>query len=215
MRLLAAVLAGTLLGFSTFALADDVTFRVTEDATGTYGNQTFTNVPLTLSLTYNAYELSQAILFGYYGPNDFQFGQLPNTSTLSIAGVGTFQMDLGVNSVYEGAEIYEEDDVGNLGLMFDLTVPNFQQSVGPVTQTIGYTDPTVGCVPDIHSSCPPFFYTGLTPPVYVTSLGGTWTQEFIVGSSAPAPTPEPSSLLLFGTGILAMGLLMRRRFLPS
>jgi hypothetical protein len=211
MRLLAATLAvATCLAASIPAHADGVTFIVTEDATGTYGNQTFTNVPLTLTLSYNAYQLSQAILFGYYGPNDFQFFQTPNTSTLSIAGIGTFGMDLGINSALQGGEIFEDDDLGDLGLMFDLTIPNFQQSVGPVTQTIGYTDPGLNCMPDLHTPCPPYFDTGLTDPVYVTSLGGTWTQEMIVNS---ASTPEPSTFLLLTTGLLGIGGIVRRRFI--
>jgi hypothetical protein len=47
------------------------------------------------------------------------------------------------------------------------------------------------------------------PPVYLTSLGGTWTQEMIVNS---APTPEPSTFVLVITGILGVGTMMRRRF---
>jgi len=53
MRLLASTLAVvTCLAASIPAHADGVTFIVTEDATGTYGNQSFTNTPLTLTLSY-------------------------------------------------------------------------------------------------------------------------------------------------------------------
>jgi len=215
MRLLASTLAVvTCLAASIPAHADGVTFIVTEDATGTYGNQSFTNTPLTLTLSYTADQLSQAILFGYYGPNDFSFFQTPNISTLNIPGIGTFQMDLGINSALEGGEIFEDDDVGDLGLLFDLTIPDFQHSVGPLTQTIGYTDPGLNCVPDFHTPCPPYFFTGsfANPPIYVTSLGGTWTQEMIVNSAA---TPEPSTFLLLTTGLLGIGGIVRRRFLLS
>ena len=212
MRLFAATLAiATCLAASIPARADGVTFIVSEDATGTYGSQTFTNTPLTLTLSYTADQLNQAILFGYYGPNDFSFFQTPNTSTLSIPGIGAFSIDLGINSALEGGEIFEDDDVGNLGLMFDLTIPDFQHSVGPLTQTIGYTDPGLNCVPDLHNPCPPYFFTGSfsNPPIYVTSLGGTWTQEMIVNS---ASTPEPSTFVLLTTGLLGVGAMMRRRF---
>jgi hypothetical protein len=215
MRLLAATLAVvTCLAASIPAHADGVTFIVTEDATGTYGNQSFTNTPLTLTLSYTADQLSQAILFGYYGPNDFSFFQTPNISTLNIPGIGTFQMDLGINSALEGGEIFEDDDVGDLGLLFDLTIPDFQHSVWPLTQTIGYTDPGLNSVPDFHTPCPPYFFTGsfANPPIYVTSLGGTWTQEMIVNSAA---TPEPSTFLLLTTGLLGIGGIVRRRFLLS
>ena len=144
----------------------------------------------------------------------FSFFQTPNISTLNIPGIGTFQMDLGINSALEGGEIFEDDDVGDLGLLFDLTIPDFQHSVGPLTQTIGYTDPGLNCVPDFHTPCPPYFFTGsfANPPIYVTSLGGTWTQEMIVNSAA---TPEPSTFLLLTTGLLGIGGIVRRRFLLS
>lgn len=212
MRLFAATLAiTTCLLASMPAHADGVTFIVSEDATGTYGSQTFTNTPLTLTLSFTADQLSQAMIGGYNGPNDFSFFQTPNTSTLSIPGIGTFGNDLGINSALEGGMIFEDDDVGDLGLLFNLTIPDFLHSVGPVTQTIGYTDPGLNCVPDFHTPCPPFFFTGsfANPPIYVTSLGGTWTQEMIVDS---APVPEPSPFVLLITGILGTGTLMRRRF---
>ena len=210
MRLFAATLAiATCLAASMPAHADGVTFIVSEDATGTYGSQTFTNTPLTLTLSYTADQLSQAMIGGYYGPNDFIFSLTPNTSTLNIAGIGTFQMDLGIASALEGGMIFEDDDVGDLGLLFNLTIPDFQHSVGPLTQTIGFTNPELNCVPDFHTPCPPFFFTGnSTPNVYLTSLGGTWTQEMIVNS---ATTPEPSTFVLLITGILGTGTMMRRR----
>jgi hypothetical protein len=212
MRLFAATLAiATCLLASIPAHADGVTFIVSEDATGTYGSQTFTNTPLTLTLSFTADQLSQAIVSGYYGPNDFSFFQTPeNIATLNIAGIGTFQTALAINSALEGGAIFEDDDVGDLGLQFDLTIPDFQHSVGPLTQTIGYTNPELNCVPDFHTPCPPFFFTGnSTPNVYLTSLGGTWTQEMIVNST---PVPEPSPFVLLITGILGIGTLMRRRF---
>ena len=216
MRLLAATLAVvTCLAASIPAHADGVTFIVTEDATGTYGSQTFTNVPLTLTLSYTADDLAEAILFGYYGPNDFSFFHThENVATLNIAGIGTFGSSLGIASALEGGDISEDDDVGDLGLQFDLTIPDFQHSVGPLTQTIGYTDPALNCVPDMYNPCPPYFFTGsfANPPIYVTSLGGTWTQEMIVNSAA---TPEPSTFLLLTTGLLGIGGIVRRRFLLS
>ncbi|WP_158945114.1 PEP-CTERM sorting domain-containing protein [Granulicella sp. S190] len=212
----ALLITAFIVGSSSLAHADTVSFIVTEDATGSYGSQTFTNAPLTLTLSYSPEQLSQAILFGYYGPNDFSFFQTPNTSTVSIQGIGSFAVDLGVDSIYEGAQVYEDDDNGDLGLPFTLTIPDFQHSVGPVTQTVGYTNPDDSCYPNINTACPPYFATtsGSDPlienaPIYVTSLGGTWTQEMIVTSS----TPEPSSFVLLGTGILGMIGLLRRKSL--
>jgi len=214
----------TLRGLVAFAVlfvacasahADSVSFIVTEDASGSVGNQTFTDVPLTLTLSYTAAQFNQILTSGQgvYGPNDFQFGPyFGETGTMNIAGIGTFTVDLGINSALEGGSLSETDDVGDLGLPFTLDILDFTHSVGPVTQTVGYTDPRVGCVQDMYNPCPPYFYTGSSDLVYITSLGGTWTQEFIVGSSIPTPTPEPSTIVLIGTGVLGMTEMVRRRF---
>src|ERR1700720_841923 len=147
MRLFAATLAiTTCLLASTPAHADGVTFIVSEDATGTFGSQTFTKTPLTLTLSYTADQLSQAMIGGFFGPNDFAFFQTPNSSSLSIPGIGPFGMYLGINSALEGGMIFEDDDVGDLGLLFNLTIPDFQHSVGPLTQTLGFTNPELNCV---------------------------------------------------------------------
>ncbi len=56
-----------------------------------------------------------------------------------------------------------------------------------------------------------FLYSTLTQD----NIGeGEWEEELAgVAAATPAPTPEPASLVLLGTGVLGLGGIVRRRFL--
>jgi len=58
-----------------------------------------------------------------------------------------------------------------------------------------------------------FFETGAGTLAEATNSGepGTWS----VSTTGPPATPEPSSLLLLGTGVLSLGPFIRRRFVGS
>jgi hypothetical protein len=57
---------------------------------------------------------------------------------------------------------------------------------------------------------------GVTPGTYTWTWGsGANTGSFVLDIGAPAVTPEPASLIFFGTGLLGLAALVRRRKLSA
>jgi PEP-CTERM motif len=70
----------------------------------------------------------------------------------------------------------------------------------------------------------PFLFLAAVPLVFIndcddcenpSSTPGPTPPSNVTPSSTPTPTPEPASLLLFGTGLLAAGAGLRRRYTKS
>jgi hypothetical protein len=196
MRLLRALVIASFLGSSVLAHADSlVTIIASIVGSGSIGNETFTDKRITLAAT--------TTLESYYANGDFQgpgwsadFGG----GVGSIQGIGTFGTNVLI-VLGDGGELY--DPYGRLDISSGLFAPATPETIGPVFGG-----------GDVGDSC----YGSSTPcPGYIeTSKGNLYITSFdsnsAIGEEIFTVTPEPSTFVLFGTGILGLAGAMRRRF---
>jgi hypothetical protein len=212
MRLLSlALAAATLLGSSTVAHADGVTFIVSTVATGTIGGEAFSNSRITLTSTISAQNLAIAKAGPtYYGPGDFIFENLDGLSTtIDIAGIGSFgEADNYFVSESQTSGLAIGDAQNNLSLVTAPYGNDLTSSVGPI---FGQGDILDGCDPAFNS-CPGFFAT-TGGSVYIDSYDTSQGYGQIIVDSAA--TPEPTTFILLSTGIVGMAGIARHRFSRS
>ena len=211
MRLAAATLVvATFLGASTLAHADGVTFVESIVATGSIGSDNFTNSLVTLTSQLTAQQLATSLAAqSYTAGGDFFFDFSSGlTTTISIAGIGTF---LGENNYVvtneEDGGLYIGDVEGRLALQTFPLILNFQSSVGPAT---GNGDIIDGGCDAPFGPCPGIFSTSGGDVTISSFDSSTGSGEMLVSSAVP----EPPILVLFLTGLLGMVLLIRYRY-PS
>lgn len=179
---------------------------------------------LTLAQVFN----SGTVTFQATGLNFSSYGNIGNTGNPSAAfTVGTFLSSLGSqtgSAVYTGINANTALSGGGLGFLFDFTgTANFTPgSQFSVTHDDGVTL-TVGSGPNSVILSSP----GPSSPVNNTFTymgpGGNQSFNFIYGECCTAPavfettlvpasTPEPTSIILFGTTLLGVGTLVRRKY---
>jgi hypothetical protein len=173
------------------AMAQTITFTISADGSGTLGSTPFTNQLVTFIQVTDTSAISNSC--GYPCSPDVP------TNTVAIGGVGTEtligptyffanQINLiGITNAPGFAFLAIED--GSLGSY------NMKTSFGPTTFGIYGGSAISG---EATSG-------GLLSVNYAAGTPGTF--EAVVGST----TPEPASFLLMGSGLLAMGGILRRR----
>ncbi|MEC4684004.1 MAG: PEP-CTERM sorting domain-containing protein [Nitrospirota bacterium] len=186
-------------------------------------------IPLSLSTPTNSYTIN-GITNSYSGSTTYQaqnfnfnYYSLPNGTTTSsetlVTVPGTFQISSNSTTTYSGGITFGNTASDN-GLMFSFCTPGCQQypnKYGPdglvislpsgsdVMNTTGNTLNQIYYFNDLNWSIDGGLAAANTGTLFIGIESGS-----IPGTSLAA-TPEPSTLALFGTGILLMGVMAYRR----
>jgi hypothetical protein len=179
--------------------AEPITFTFTSTGGGSLGATTFTGALLTVRATGD----TDSVTTEPGLPSNVLFLVISQFD-INIAGVGSA---ITTGSGYFGGGGYVFDNQGNSTTGFgigsdnlDLVSPQFatyglNSSIGPISGA------------QIH-----FFNAGTTSGALTFSSTAAGTFD-VVATGPTAVTPEPSTLALFGTGILGLAGAARRKFL--
>ena len=124
---------------------------------------------------------------GLTGSGDFEIGtnQMVQLDLTNLINAGATSVTLQIGSVQsgEGYDIWEGSTLGSSG---SLVITNGQLDETPFTVNLNSKDPYLGV--------------------------SAYADDVLLSSLAASPTPEPGTLALLGTGLLAFGFGLRRRF---
>jgi hypothetical protein len=156
MRLLPSILTlACCLATSTIAHADTITWIVSIVGSGSLGTQTFTAKRITLIDTATTQNYYQYTDFG--GPG-FAFCCFLDSSTVTIAGIGTFGSGANeVDTEFSNSGLAIGDSEDRLSIASGLEASNTPESLGPIFGNGTVID---GCDPDFgFPACPGYIST--------------------------------------------------------
>jgi hypothetical protein len=206
----------TVFAGSSVTRADTISLSITQQASGTIGNESFTNQNVTFTGTFSSQQLLSCIAAntcpGPLGPGTGEYTLTtftdPETTTtlvttISVGGLGTFLANSGINFVdvnYAG------------GPLTNVSIADGGDTIGHLTFPVDPTNLNLdNCLANFPADDCPLSASTSGGSLILTSASEDFTTSATV-TPGNATVPEPSTLALLATGFLALSGFIRRGF---